>query len=69
MPIYEYQCPKCEALEQRLLPIADFDKQQICQRVKDRDDPCDGILIKQISTPGLPRFDGGSPSGHPCRSK
>jgi len=45
MPIYDYECPKCETSFERVLPIARYDEPQTCD--------CGTVATKVISAVGF----------------
>lgn len=59
MPIYEYRCPKCELVLERIVAMKDADQKQLCPH-------CETPTEKQISVPSAPLFkgDGWTPKYH-----
>lgn len=46
MPTYDYECPKCEACFERVLPLAQYQDPQVCEA-------CGTVAKKVLSAPGL----------------
>lgn len=50
MPIYSYKCPKCEKVEEKMLPLRERNEEQKCE--------CGEIQERVLDLPSPPVFRG-----------
>ena len=50
MPVYNYQCPNCQDLQEVLKPIKEFDRPEFCPN-------CNGQMVRKLPTLAIHVFE------------